>query len=119
MTDYNAIAEAYIAAWNETDATARKALVEAAFTSGVTYRDPIMQGDGHGGIDVLIQGVHSQFPGFRFKLKGKADGFGDHIRFSWGLGPDGAEAVIEGSDFATLENGRLSIITGFLDKVPG
>ncbi|WP_406872562.1 nuclear transport factor 2 family protein [Aminobacter sp. P9b] len=119
MTDYNAIAEAYIAAWNETDADARKAKIEAAFTSGVTYRDPIMQGDGHGGIDALVAGVHGQFPGFHFKLKGKADGFGDHIRFSWGLGPDGAEAVIEGSDFATLEGGRLSGITGFLDKVPG
>ncbi len=119
MTDYNAIAEAYFAAWNETDAGARKPLVEAAFTSGVSYRDPIMQGDGHTGIDALIAGVHSQFPGFRFKLKGKADGFGDNIRFSWGLGPDGAEAVIEGSDFATIEAGRLSGITGFLDKVPG
>ncbi len=119
MTDYNAITEAYIAAWNETDATVRKALVEAAFTTGVSYRDPIMQGDGHNGIDALIAGVHGQFPGFRFKLKGKADGFGDNIRFSWGLGPDGAEAVIEGTDFAIIKDGRLSIITGFLDKVPG
>ncbi|GAA4120232.1 nuclear transport factor 2 family protein [Aminobacter aganoensis] len=119
MTDYTAIAEDYIAAWNETDADARKALVEAAFTSDATYRDPIMAGDGYGGIDALIAGVHGQFPGFRFKLKGKADGFGDNIRFSWGLGPDGAEAVIEGSDFATLKDHRLSAITGFLDKVPG
>ncbi|MDH4988042.1 nuclear transport factor 2 family protein [Aminobacter anthyllidis] len=119
MTDYNAIAEAYFAAWNETNAAARKPLVEAAFATGVSYRDPIMQGDGHAGIDALIAGVHGQFPGFRFKLKGKADGFGDNIRFSWGLGPDGAEAVIEGSDFATIKDGRLGFITGFLDKVPG
>lgn len=119
MTDYNAIAKAYVAAWNEADAAARKPLVEAAFAEGVSYRDPIMQGDGHAGIDALIAGVHSQFPGFRFKLRGKADGFGDNVRFSWGLGPDGADAVIEGSDFATIEGGRLSIITGFLDKVPG
>ncbi|PWK65708.1 nuclear transport factor 2 family protein [Aminobacter sp. AP02] len=118
MTDHNAIAEAYIAAWNETDAGVRKARIEAAFTSGITYRDPIMQGDGHGGIDALIAGVHSQFPGFRFTLKGKADGFGDHVRFSWGLGPEGAEAVIEGSDFGIIENGRLGRVTGFLDKVP-
>ncbi|WP_432286866.1 nuclear transport factor 2 family protein [Aminobacter sp. BA135] len=119
MTDYNAIAEAYFAAWNETDAAARKGLVEAAFVTGVSYRDPIMQGDGHAGIDALIAGVHGQFPGFRFKLKGNADGFGDNIRFSWGLGPDGTDAVIEGSDFATIKDGRLSLITGFLDKVPG
>ncbi|MEJ6782193.1 nuclear transport factor 2 family protein [Aminobacter sp. Piv2-1] len=119
MTDYNAITDAYFAAWNETDAAVRKAKIDAAFTSGVSYRDPIMQGDGHGGIDALIAGVHSQFPGFRFKLKGKADGFGDTIRFSWGLGPDGVDAIVEGTDFATIEGGHLSAITGFLDKVPG
>ncbi|GAA2830261.1 SnoaL-like protein [Aminobacter aminovorans] len=119
MTDYNAITEAYIAAWNETDAAVRKGLVKATFAPGVSYRDPIMHGDGHDGINALIAGVHGQFPGFRFKLKGKADGFGDNVRFSWGLGPEGAEAVIEGSDFATLKDGRLSIVTGFLDKVPG
>lgn len=119
MTDYNAIAKAYLAAWNETDAAARKARIEAAFTPGVSYRDPIMQGDGHGGIDALIVGLHGRFPGFRFRPKGKADGFGDHIRFSWGLGPDGVDAIVEGTDFATIEGGRLSAITGFLDKVPG
>ena len=51
MTDCNAITEAYIAAWNETDAAVRKGLVKATFAPGVSYRDPIMQGDGHDGID--------------------------------------------------------------------
>ena len=32
MTDFNKIAENYIAAWNETDADRRKASLEAAFT---------------------------------------------------------------------------------------
>lgn len=118
MTDHNTIARNYIAAWNETDAARRSGLVEAAFTSGIQYRDPIMQGDGHQGVAALIQGVHAQFPGFRFALKGNVDGFGDNVRFSWGLGPDGADAVIEGTDFGVIENGRLSRVTGFLDKVP-
>lgn len=118
MTDHNTIAQNYIAAWNETDAARRSGLVEAAFTADVLYRDPVMQGDGHQGIAALIQGVHAQFPGFRFTLKGKVDGFGDNVRFSWGLGPDGADAVIEGTDVGVIENGRLSRVTGFLDKVP-
>lgn len=118
MTDLTAVAHAYIAAWNETDATRRQSLIDAAFSSDVLYRDPIMQGDGHQGIGALIEGVHKQFPGFRFALKGQPDGFGDHIRFSWGLGPVGADAVVEGTDFGVIEKGRLSRVTGFLDKVP-
>ena len=33
-------------------------------------------------------------------------------------GPSGAEDLIEGTDFAQLEAGRLQSVTGFLDKVP-
>ncbi|TIW76111.1 MAG: nuclear transport factor 2 family protein, partial [Mesorhizobium sp.] len=36
MTDLNTIARNYIAAWNESDAIRRKALLEAAFTSDVS-----------------------------------------------------------------------------------
>ncbi|MER8385147.1 nuclear transport factor 2 family protein [Mesorhizobium sp. M1428] len=118
MTDLNTIAENYIAAWNESDAARRKALLKTTFTEDVGYRDPIMQGDGHDGIAALIDGVQQRFAGFRFSLKGKPDGFADTIRFSWNLGPDGTESVIEGTDIGVIENGRLKSITGFLDKVP-
>jgi hypothetical protein len=118
MTTLEAIAHNYIAAWNEADAEARKAKLEAAFTGDVRYRDPVMQGDGHDGIAALIAGVQQRFSGFRFALKGNPDGFADTIRFSWALGPEGAESVIEGTDVGTIENGRLKSVTGFLDKVP-
>ena len=80
MTDLNTIAHNYITAWNESDAARRKALLEAAFTSDVSYRDPVMQGDGHDGIAALIDGVQQRFAGFRFSLKGQPDGFADRIR---------------------------------------
>ncbi|TIQ39038.1 MAG: nuclear transport factor 2 family protein, partial [Mesorhizobium sp.] len=57
MTDLNTIAENYIAAWNESEAARRTALLKAAFTEDVSYRDPIMQGDGHHGVAALIEGV--------------------------------------------------------------
>ncbi|MGH6807224.1 MAG: nuclear transport factor 2 family protein [Ensifer adhaerens] len=117
MNDLNRIAEAYIAAWNAKDHS-RNALIAEAFTADVAYRDPIMQGDGHEGIGGLIAGVQGQFPGFRFTLKGTPDGFADTIRFSWALGPEGVEPVIEGTDVGLIENGRLKQVTGFLDKVP-
>ena len=118
MTGLKTIAENYIAAWNEADPATREALLAAAFTADVSYRDPIMQGDGHSGIAALIDGVKTQFPGFLFSLKGEPDGFGDAIRFSWNLGPAGHESVIEGTDIGVIEDGRLKSVTGFLDKVP-
>jgi hypothetical protein len=118
MTDLNRIAENYIRAWNEADAVRRKPLLETAFTGDVSYRDPIMQGDGRDGVGTLIDGVHRRFAGFRFSLKGLPDGFADRIRFSWALGPEGAEPIVEGTDIGVIEGGRLSSVTGFLDKVP-
>lgn len=77
-----------------------------------------MQASGQAGISALVGGVHQRYPGFRFALKGRADGHGDRLRFSWTLGPSGADDLIEGTDFAQLRQGRLAEVTGFLDKVP-
>ena len=51
-------------------------------------------------------------------LIGAPNGYGDQLRFSWGLGPDGADSPIKGTDFAVLKEGRIRSITGFLDQVP-
>jgi hypothetical protein len=118
MTDLSKIAQNYIAAWNETDAARRQARLEAAFTAGVSYRDPLMQGEGRDEVAQLIDGVQHRFPAFRFTLKGEPDGFENHIRFSWELGPEGTPSVVEGTDIGIIEDGRLSKVTGFLDKVP-
>jgi hypothetical protein len=119
MTELNTIAERYIAAWNETDAGKREGLLAEAFTGDISYADPIMRGDGHDGVGALIAGVQQKFAGYRFSLKGTPDGFADHIRFSWAFGPEGADSVIEGTDVGNIKDGRLKVVRGFLDKVPG
>lgn len=118
MTEAATIAEHYIAAWNEVDADRRRALLAKTWADNATYVDPLAQGRGHDEIDALIGAVQARFPGFRFTLSGKADGYGDKVRFSWALGPDGEKDMIMGTDFAVLEGGRLKSVTGFLDKVP-
>jgi hypothetical protein len=117
MTDAAQIAQLYVDSWNETDAERRAGLLADLWTEDARYVDPMMAGQGRAQIDALIAGVHQQFPGFRFTLAGKPDGYGDKVRFSWTLGPDG-QSLVEGTDFGVVENGRLSIVTGFLDKVP-
>jgi hypothetical protein len=118
MTDAAKIAEDYIAVWNETDPARRRALIGEGWAENASYVDPLMSGNGRDEIDGLIAAVHERFPGFRFALVGQPDGYGDHVRFSWSLGPKGDEEMIRGADFAVVEAGRLQKVTGFLDKVP-
>jgi hypothetical protein len=118
MTDANTNAERYLAIWNETDAVRRKAMIAETWAEDGLYVDPLMRGEGHEGVDRLVEGVQARFPGFRFTLIGTPDGYDDNLRFSWELGPADGEALIKGTDFAALENGRLKSVCGFLDQVP-
>lgn len=122
MTDIDTIAANYIALWNERMPARRRDLLAAHWSETASYLDPVMQGDGHDGIDALVGGVQARFPDFRFHLIGRPSGYGEpsrfQLRFSWGLGPEGADAPIKGTDFAELADGRIRRITGFLDQVP-
>jgi len=118
MTDATSIATRYLELWNERDPQRRHALLAAHWSDNASYVDPLMRGDGHDGIDALVAGVQQRFPDFRFALIGEPNGYGDRVRFSWSLGPDGADSPIKGTDFAVVEKGRIRSITGFLDQVP-
>jgi len=118
MTDVHTIANRYIDLWNERAPQRRREMLAANWTMDAKYVDPLMSGDGHDGVDALVAGVQQRFPDFKFRLIGEPNGFGDHVRFSWGLGPDGSDSPIKGTDFAVLSDGRIRSITGFLDQVP-
>jgi hypothetical protein len=118
MTQALDIASRYIATWNATDSAKRQALLADHWTVNARYADPLMSAEGTVELAGMIGAVHERFPGFRFSLINTPDGHGDWVRFSWGLGPDGAEPVVEGSDIVRMENGQLAEIVGFLDKVP-
>jgi len=114
----DATATAYLAAWNETDAAARRRLIADAWTADATYVDPMGAAEGPAALDATIAAVHERFPGFRFALLGDADGHGPNVRFTWGLGPQDQEPPIVGTDFVRLRDGRIAEVTGFLDRVP-
>lgn len=118
MNDAETIAYRYIELWNEKAATRRHEILAANWTSDAKYVDPLMSGDGHDGIDAMIAGVQQRFPDFHFSLIGQPNGYGDHVRFSWGLGPKGIDSPIKGTDFATVQGGKIRTVTGFLDQIP-
>jgi len=116
--DASGVAHRYLALWNETDAARRERLLEAEWAPDAHYVDPLMQASGREQISALVGAVHQRYPGFRFNLLGNADAHGENVRFTWTLGPSGAEDLIQGTDFVRLDGGKLRTVTGFLDKVP-
>jgi hypothetical protein len=54
-----------------------------------------------------------------FAPAGPVDAHHQQARFSWTLGPAGAEAPVAGFDVVvTDEDGRIKTVLGFLDRVP-
>lgn len=118
MHDAAHIADRYIAVWNETDPARRRAVLAEGWAADARYTDPLADVRGLDAIDSLIAHAQSQFTGLRFAVMGEPNGYGDHIRFSWRLGPDGGDSIVEGSDIAILAAGRIGQVIGFLDRVP-
>jgi hypothetical protein len=118
MADIATVVDSYIAAWNETDAGSRRALISDTFAENATYVDPLVTGEGADGIDAMIGGVQGAYPGHSFKLVSGPDAHHDRVRFTWHMfGPDGAGPVAIGLDFATVaDDGRLQDVTGFLEQ---
>ncbi|MFD3523103.1 nuclear transport factor 2 family protein [Streptomyces sp. NPDC058653] len=120
MSTQNDAVTRYFAAWNATGDDLAKA-VAAAFTEDGTYTDPMVEVGGHAEIAAAIHGAHEQFPGFDFKLSGTPDAHHRLVRFTWELvsRADGS-APAAGFDVITLaDDGRISSVSGFLDRLPG
>jgi hypothetical protein len=119
MSDFTKLAEQYIATWNETDPSARRALIDEVWSADGRYIDPLADVAGRDQIDAVIGAVQAQFTGMTFRLAGTVDAHHDQARFTWELGPDGTEGLVVGFDVAQWDaDGRLALVLGFLDKVP-
>ena len=109
----------YLDCWNETDPEARRKLIDGTWSADASYVDPLAEAHGRDAIDATIAAAQAQFPGFVFSLGGPVDTHHQQARFTWGLGPEGAEPPIVGFDVAVAgDDGKLVTVLGFLDKVP-
>ena len=116
MTDHLAIANAYLALWNEADDDARTQALTAGWSADARYADPLMQGEGPAGISAMIAAARAHFPGHRFELTGTPDGHGPFTRFSWSLVSPAGETVARGMDVARVDaKGKVMEVVGFLE----
>jgi ketosteroid isomerase-like protein len=113
------IVKRYLEAWNETDASARLALVAALWAADGSYTDPLADVRGPDAIAALIGAAQEQFRGLTFTLGGPVDGHHHQARFTWHLGSSEGEPIVIGFDVMVLSgDGRIASVHGFLDKVP-
>ncbi len=119
MSDFTQLAEQYIATWNETDPSARRALIDKIWAQDGRYIDPLAEVTGRDQVDTVIAAVQAQFGGMTFRLASVVDAHHDQARFTWAAGPDGGDPVVIGFDVAQRDaDGRLALVLGFLDKAP-
>ncbi len=113
------LVENYLACWNETDPRARCALLDSYWREDASYVDPLSEARGRDAVAATIAAVQQQFPGFDFTPAGPVDAHHRVSRFTWGLGPRGAEPIVIGFDVVLTDaEGRIESVFGFLDKVP-
>jgi hypothetical protein len=120
MRDMTTVIKGYFDVWNEANPAERRNLIGRIWAEDARYVDPLLAAEGPEGIDAMVAGVQQQLPGHRFRLAGAIDSHHDRVRFAWELiGPNGGAPVYAGVDFGTLAaDGRLSSVTGFLDRAP-
>lgn len=108
------VVDDYFAMFNETDADRRAAIIARAWTDDASYLDPLLAAEGPSALAALVDGVHQQYPGYRFRLVGGIDTHHDRARWDWDLvAPDGS-TYVTGVDYAVLaDDGRLRAVTGF------
>jgi hypothetical protein len=115
----NELVVSYLAAWNERDGERRRELVSRTWTEDGMYVDAHRRGVGHAALDAMIKAAQDQFPGYRLRLVSSIESHNGYVRFSWAAGgsPD-APLYLGGTDFATVANGRLQVVAGFVDAAP-
>ncbi len=115
----NDVIDRYLACWNETDPAARRKLIDEVRADDARYIDPLAEAHGRDEIDATIAAAQRQFPGFVFALAGPVYAHHRQARFTWGLGPEGAEPLVIGFDVAVTDHdSKIVDVLGFLDKVP-
>lgn len=115
MTDLTALADRYIAMWNEKDSASRTALIAEIWSEDGSYVDPMLKGDGRDGIDEMVGRVHAKYPDHAFQRTSAVDAHNDRIRFNWSLAAPNEPPMVNGVDFGVVADGRLQSITGFFE----
>ncbi len=107
--------EAYVAAWNERDATARMRLLEHACGEDFFFRTPSRQIRGRTELDALIADFQQRMPGHRAIFTTGIDVQGQAFRFAGVVEtPSGASAGEAFDAGECDDDGRIRVLLTFV-----
>ena len=111
--------EAYVAAWNEPDATARMNILERCWAEDATYLDPNADLRGREALGAHITKMQAGRPGARIEVMSGIDLHHNVVRFLWRLVRGDGSAGDVSIDFGEVDgNGKLAKIVGFFGDAP-
>jgi SnoaL-like domain len=111
--------DTYFDAWNESDAAARRELLERCLNGDVELVDENGRFRGYDGISALIAGFHEKLPGGRVVKSSSIDEFDGIARYSWDIVSNDGNTVMVGLDVVERDtDGRLQRIIMFHRPLP-
>ncbi|WP_089403251.1 nuclear transport factor 2 family protein [Geodermatophilus saharensis] len=115
----SAAVERYTAAWRETDAAARRRLLDTCWAGDGVYCDPLVRVEGRDGLSSLIGSFQEENPGARIEVVGGVDEHDGYLRFAWRVLTADGSVALEGTDFGEVDGeGTLRRLVGFFGPLP-
>jgi hypothetical protein len=117
MLDLSVAVGHYLNAWNETDAAARAALLEACWEEDATFQDALGAATGRTALSDYIGNAQKFVPGVRLELAGKPEQCGSYYRYAWLIRTPDGNVMGRGANFGQVAGtGRFASAVGFWDK---
>ena len=104
-----------LAMWTDTDASARRRVLDRRFAEDVRFYDPEGSFIGHAGLEEFSAGFRARFPGARFALAGPPQTAGPGFRAFWTFGPQESPAAVAGMDFVIWDGERAQALYAFVN----
>ena len=110
------LVDRYFISLNEPDDKRRRELIKQVWAEkGKFGVVPFGEGYGLAGIDEITKGGLTKFPGATVRRTSKVDGSGIYYRWNFTLSTADGKPLSSGVDFATIVDGKLQSVIGFLD----
>jgi SnoaL-like domain len=111
--------DAYCAAWNEPDPSARCAQLAGVLTESARYTDPRADTVGAAALSEHIENIRAARPGAVVLRTTAVDEHHSYVRFGFRVvGADGSE-LLHGLDVAEITpDGRIDRVIGFFGALP-
>jgi hypothetical protein len=122
VTNFNQLAERYVASWNEEDPDVRHKLVEELWAENGTYYNRLFVVSGREMIETAVAREHEEYFQKGFSFRSQNDAYGHHkgLKFGWVMVSTATgEVDTFGQEFILLDDeGKISVDYMFGMKPP-